>query len=200
MGGPGNANLASKNIHHDLNGNITAQPTVYNNFMNISDALLAALFAFGGWESVGFVAGDIANPSQTIPRILNSAMMVVITLFVLVVSVFYAIIPLETLRTTNAVATVPMPLPILPSGDPIESIDLADSYFDYLGFRCTAFWTDWCNVLYLGGLPFLPRRSERDSLFRRPSDPSCRNHGLYTPFAIEPSQISLSLVSIAERV
>ena len=134
MGGPGNANLASKNIHHDLNGDITAQPTVYNNFMNVSDALLAALFAFGGWESVGFVAGDIANPSQTIPRILNSAMMVVITLFVLVVSVFYAIIPLETLRTTNAVATVPMPLPMLSSGDPIDSIDLANSYFDCLGF------------------------------------------------------------------
>ena len=194
LGGLRNANMTSKKIHHELNGSITAQPTVYNKYMNLSDALLAALFAFGGWESVGFVAGDIANPNQTIPRILNSAMMVVITLFVLVVSAFYAIIPLETLQTTNAVATVPMPLPFLPSGDPIESIDLANSYLNYLGFRCTASWLDWFSVLYLGSLPFLPRRSERDSLFRRPSDSSCRKHGLYTPLAIEPSQISLSLV------
>ena len=194
MGGLGNAKLAFKNIHHDLNDNITAQPTGYNQFMNVSDALFAALFAFGGWESVGFVAGDITNPGQTIPRILNSAMMIVITLFVLVVSAFYAIIPPETLRTTNAVATVPIPLPIPPSGDPIESVDFANSYFDYIGFRCAAFWADWCNVLYLGSLSFMPRRSERDSLFRRPSDPSRCKHRLYTPFAIESSRISLSFV------
>ncbi len=111
QGGKGTrlSSLTFRESRRDLISDFEQQPILHNSAMNASDALLAALFAFGGWESVGLFAGDIANPGEMIPRILNSAMAIVITVFVLIVSAFYAIIPIETLQKTNAVAVVPLP-------------------------------------------------------------------------------------------
>ncbi|KAG8531228.1 uncharacterized protein KY384_004586 [Bacidia gigantensis] len=74
--------------------------------LTVADALFAALFAFGGWESVGFVAGEIVDPEKTIPKILNGAMSMTTSLFTLTVVAFYSVVPLDTLKETNAVAAV----------------------------------------------------------------------------------------------
>ena len=75
-------------------------------FNNVTDALLAALFAFGGWESIGYVAGEIIEPAKNVPKILNSAMILVITTFILAVTAFYSVLPIEKIQGTDAVATV----------------------------------------------------------------------------------------------
>lgn len=89
---------------------------------NFADAVLAALFAYAGWESVSdpeihvwsqlrhsqisFVIGEMKEPHYTLPRVLNSSMAIVITLFVLTNLAFYITLPLEVLQKTNAVAIV----------------------------------------------------------------------------------------------
>ena len=107
---PGSRLLDSPNLISRWTAGKTAQePQIHVRPMAIPDALLAALFAFGGWESVGFFAGEISNPHQTIPRILFSAMLTIMSLFVLTVWAFYTFIPSGVLEETNAVAVVSVP-------------------------------------------------------------------------------------------
>ena len=80
--------------------------SAHNDLQSATDATLAALFAFGGWESVGFIAGEVLNPIYNIPMILNRAMLIVIVLFILTVTAFYTVLPLNTMQNTNALATV----------------------------------------------------------------------------------------------
>lgn len=72
----------------------------------VTDATLAALFAYGGWESVGFVAGEVLDPIYNLPRILNRAMLIIIVLFILTVTAFYTVLPPKTMQSTNALASV----------------------------------------------------------------------------------------------
>ncbi|MCJ1226451.1 hypothetical protein MMC12_003103 [Toensbergia leucococca] len=71
---------------------------------DLADALFAALFAYGGWESISFVVGEMEDPSRNLPRVLHHAMSVVISLFILANIAFYSIFPLEVVKTTNAIA------------------------------------------------------------------------------------------------
>ena len=80
--------------------------SAHDDLQSATDATLAALFAFGGWESVGFIAGEVLNPIYNIPMILNRAMLIVIVLFILTVTAFYTVLPLNTMQNTNALATV----------------------------------------------------------------------------------------------
>ena len=89
-----------------LNHTYALQNPLYKDFGHATEALLAALFAFGGWESIGFVAGEVLDPAENLPRILNRAMLIVIVLFVLTVTALYTVLPPETMQSTNAVAAV----------------------------------------------------------------------------------------------
>ncbi|KAL8792334.1 MAG: hypothetical protein Q9195_005037 [Heterodermia aff. obscurata] len=80
--------------------------SAHNDLKSATDATLAALFAFGGWESVGFIAGEVLDPINNIPMILNRAMLIVIVLFILTVTAFYKVLPLKTMQNTNALASV----------------------------------------------------------------------------------------------
>lgn len=50
--------------------------------------------------------GEMKEPQYTLPRVLNSSMAMVITLFILTNLAFYITLPLELLKKTNAVAIV----------------------------------------------------------------------------------------------
>lgn len=52
------------------------------------------------------MTGEITSPSKILPRVLNHAMAIVISLSVLANVSFYVVLPLETLRGTNAIALV----------------------------------------------------------------------------------------------
>ena len=80
--------------------------SAHDDMRSATDATLAALFAFGGWESVGFIAGEVLDPIYNIPTIINRAMLIVIVLFILTVTAFYTVLPLNTMQNTNALASV----------------------------------------------------------------------------------------------
>lgn len=103
-----------------------SDPNIWMMLGNFTDATLAALFAYGGWESVsplqcgmshvlanqketiqiGLVAGEITEPQYTLPCILSLSMIIVVTLFTLASITFYNTLSLSVLQRTNAVAIV----------------------------------------------------------------------------------------------
>ncbi|KAI1451267.1 amino acid transporter [Annulohypoxylon moriforme] len=69
-----------------------------------TNAVLAAVFAYGGWESISFVAGEIQNVKIILPRILHTSMIIVITLFITSNFALYSIVPLSKMENSNTVA------------------------------------------------------------------------------------------------
>jgi L-type amino acid transporter 6 len=55
---------------------------------------------------IGFVAGEMKNPTRDLPRIINSAMCIVVTGFVLMNTALYIVLPIEELREKDTVAVV----------------------------------------------------------------------------------------------
>ena len=100
-------------------------------------AVYGALFCYGGWETVstnsakavsfpvavhgldaptfqiGFVAGDLINPSRNLPRAITTAMIVAIIGFVLMNIALFTVLPFDVVRERSVVAVVFSPLPIL---------------------------------------------------------------------------------------
>ena len=95
---------------------------IWTGSKHLVDALFAALFAYGGWESVrcsvtrfltqadgqqiSFVVGEMAESSRNLPRVLNNAIGIVVSLSILANIAFYIVLSPEVLRSTNAVALV----------------------------------------------------------------------------------------------
>lgn len=65
-------------------------------------AMLAALWAYDGWNNLPMVAGEISNPQKNIPRSLAIGMIVVFLIYAAVnVSYFYAV-PISEIITSNS--------------------------------------------------------------------------------------------------
>jgi amino acid permease len=62
---------------------------------------------------IGLVAGEMKDPVRDLPRVINSAMSIVITGFVLMNAALYIVLPIEKLRETDTVATVSLSSPPL---------------------------------------------------------------------------------------
>ncbi|KAH8652364.1 large neutral amino acids transporter small subunit 1 [Xylariales sp. PMI_506] len=71
---------------------------------NFCTALFGALFCYGGWETVGFVLGDMANPEADLPVIINVAMTTVIIGFFAMNMALYICLPMEVIRGSTTVA------------------------------------------------------------------------------------------------
>ncbi|KAI1325336.1 amino acid/polyamine transporter I [Xylariaceae sp. FL0255] len=71
---------------------------------NFSNAAFAALFCYGGWETVGFFAGDMKNPAKDLPVIINGAMTLVIIGFFLMNVALYVCLPFNVIRESTTVA------------------------------------------------------------------------------------------------
>ncbi|KAE8452143.1 hypothetical protein EG329_001610 [Mollisiaceae sp. DMI_Dod_QoI] len=67
-------------------------------------AMFGALFTYGGWETANYVAGDMKNPMRDLPRVINSAMVIVMVGFVLANVALYIVVPMEALRERKIVA------------------------------------------------------------------------------------------------
>ncbi|KKY37701.1 putative amino acid [Diaporthe ampelina] len=67
-------------------------------------ATFGAVFCYGGWETVGFVLGDMAQPERDLPRVITGAMITVMTGFSLMNAAIYICLPFEVIRTSSTVA------------------------------------------------------------------------------------------------
>ena len=67
-------------------------------------ALVAGLFAFGGWHMVTYAAGETVRPERTIPRALLFGTLIVTACYVALNAVYFRVLPLETVMTSQRVA------------------------------------------------------------------------------------------------
>ncbi|KAI1117228.1 amino acid/polyamine transporter I [Nemania sp. NC0429] len=81
-----------------------SEPNVWESLGRTSTAVFAALFCYGGWESAGFVIGDMANPAKDLPRVMNGAMTLVIVGFFLMNMSLYICLPFDMVRESKTVA------------------------------------------------------------------------------------------------
>ncbi len=80
----------------------TTAPTV-----SVSDfltAMIAGLFAFGGWHMVTYSAEETVNPDTTIPRALLIGTIVVTASYIGMNTVYMYVLPLDTVSTSTRVA------------------------------------------------------------------------------------------------
>jgi APA family basic amino acid/polyamine antiporter len=67
-------------------------------------ALVAALFAYGGWHMVTYAAGETVDPTRTIPRALLVGTLVVTACYIGINAAYLAVLPLQTVVSSNRVA------------------------------------------------------------------------------------------------
>jgi APA family basic amino acid/polyamine antiporter len=67
-------------------------------------ALVAGLFAFGGWHMVTYAAGETVHPERTIPRALLFGTLIVTACYVALNAVYFRVLPLESVMTSQRVA------------------------------------------------------------------------------------------------
>jgi APA family basic amino acid/polyamine antiporter len=67
-------------------------------------ALVAVLWAYDGWHFVSFTAGEVRDPSHTLPRSLLIGTAATFALYLLANVAYYAVLPPETIRGMHRVA------------------------------------------------------------------------------------------------
>lgn len=76
----------------------------------IFGALLAAFWAYEGWNAIGYLGAEIKNPNKNIPRALFGGMAIVITIFLLVNFTYLYVLPVDKLvavfKSQNEVAAI----------------------------------------------------------------------------------------------
>ncbi|KAI9858091.1 MAG: Y+L amino acid transporter [Trichoglossum hirsutum] len=79
---------------------------LWTSFGGYVTAVFAALYCYGGWESIGFVVGEMKRPSRDLPRAMNTAMTIVITGFFLMNAALYIVLPMSSIRTHDTVVVL----------------------------------------------------------------------------------------------
>jgi APA family basic amino acid/polyamine antiporter len=68
----------------------------------IAGSAVAAFYCFGGWWEAGKIAGQVRNPSRTLPIAFAGGVLVVSALYLLVSFAFLAVVPLEQVHSNTA--------------------------------------------------------------------------------------------------
>ncbi|KAJ6786116.1 hypothetical protein PWT90_02472 [Aphanocladium album] len=69
-------------------------------------ALYAGLWAFDGWDNTNYVVGEFRNPSRDLPRVIHTAMPLVILCYVLANVAYFLVLPLHSIDGSNTVAVM----------------------------------------------------------------------------------------------
>lgn len=64
-------------------------------------AMLAAFWAYEGWNSVGFLGGEIKNPNKNVPLSIAFGLLIVIVLYVLANITYLAVLPVDKMEEVN---------------------------------------------------------------------------------------------------
>ena len=67
-------------------------------------AMIGALWPYAGWNNLPMTAGEIVNPTRTIPRALVGGALGVTALYVLTNAVYFMVLPFDEVASSNSVA------------------------------------------------------------------------------------------------
>ncbi|KAA8643205.1 hypothetical protein EYZ11_003108 [Aspergillus tanneri] len=66
-------------------------------------ALYAGLWAFDGWDNTNYVTGEFKNPGRDLPRVIHTAMPLVILSYLLANISYFLVLPHSTIEASNTV-------------------------------------------------------------------------------------------------
>ncbi|WP_413557801.1 APC family permease [Bdellovibrio sp. HCB209] len=84
------------------NSNITASGTAFPGFSAFGAALLAALWAYDGWNNMPMVAGEIKNPKRNIPWALGAGVLIILGLYSLIHYCYFYALPFSEILNANS--------------------------------------------------------------------------------------------------
>ncbi|KAJ5578895.1 hypothetical protein N7450_007762 [Penicillium hetheringtonii] len=67
-------------------------------------ALYAGLWAFDGWDNTNYVTGEFKNPNRDLPRVIHTAMPLVIISYLMANVSYFLVLPHDTIEASNTVA------------------------------------------------------------------------------------------------
>ncbi|KAG6012064.1 hypothetical protein E4U43_007961 [Claviceps pusilla] len=73
---------------------------------NWAVALYGGLWAYDGWDNTNYVVGEFRNPSRDLPRVIHTAMPLVIISYVLANVAYFLVLPVEEVNSSNTVAVM----------------------------------------------------------------------------------------------
>ncbi|KAL8649822.1 MAG: hypothetical protein Q9226_005413 [Calogaya cf. arnoldii] len=107
------------------------------NASNWAVALYAGLWAFDGWDNTNFVLGEFRNPSRDLPRVIHSAMPLVILSYLLATLSYTLVLPDKIIASSNTIAVTFGARVFGPIGSLILALMVSGSCFGAL--NATAF-------------------------------------------------------------
>ncbi|KAH8663943.1 amino acid permease-domain-containing protein [Xylariales sp. PMI_506] len=69
-------------------------------------ALYAGLWAYDGWDNTNYVVGEFRNPGRDLPRVIHTAMPLVIICYLLANVAYFFVLPLAAINSSNTVAVM----------------------------------------------------------------------------------------------
>ncbi|KYK61579.1 hypothetical protein DCS_02722 [Drechmeria coniospora] len=73
---------------------------------NWAVALYGGLWAFDGWDNTNYVVGEFRNASRDLPRVIHTAMPLVIVSYVLANMAYFFVLDIEVMNSSNTVAVM----------------------------------------------------------------------------------------------
>jgi APA family basic amino acid/polyamine antiporter len=98
----------------------------------LGTALIPVLFAYGGWQSTNFVAGELRDPRRDLPRALVLGVIGVVLVYVLSNVAYLHVLGIANLADSTAPASDVMRSAVGPLGSQLISIGIAVSTFGFL--------------------------------------------------------------------
>jgi basic amino acid/polyamine antiporter, APA family len=92
-------------------------------------ALMPALFSYGGWQNLNFVAGEVKNPARTMPRAIISGVSLVIVVYVLSNVVYVKALPIGVIAGSTKLASDAFSAIVGPWGGRFVSLAIIISTF-----------------------------------------------------------------------
>ncbi|KAL8946107.1 MAG: hypothetical protein Q9222_007455 [Ikaeria aurantiellina] len=74
------------------------------NSSNWAVALYAGLWAFDGWDNTNYVLGEFRDPTRDLPRVIHTAMPLVILSYLLATLSYILVLPAKTIASSNTIA------------------------------------------------------------------------------------------------
>jgi basic amino acid/polyamine antiporter, APA family len=71
-------------------------------FPAIAGGVMSAFFSFGGWWEAGKIAGEIRNPTRTLPLAFVGGVTVVTAIYLLISATFLAVLPIDQVSSNTA--------------------------------------------------------------------------------------------------
>jgi APA family basic amino acid/polyamine antiporter len=68
----------------------------------IAGAAISAFFCFGGWWEAGKIAGQVRNPSRSLPIAFSGGVLIVTVLYLLVSMAFVSVVPMQQIQSNTA--------------------------------------------------------------------------------------------------